>query len=475
MQFLNPSPIPIDIQKWMIKSGTFPISHLSEEGVLDERTPIPISHLSLLELKIHENNAFRMIVHKDIYEILINIFKTIINEIDPEEFLIEKMELIEAFNGNDDESMKANNSSAFNVRPITGRIGVYSKHSYGLAIDINPLYNPYRNGDLILPPEGKSNIQYFYADSDKRDSLQTKFHITDKISSLFKEKGFDWGGDWKGLKQDFHHFELIPPNYENIIKWNISMQEYDCWFQRNIRNQNSDTCYELMSFRGPGTFKIVGKDGVIKSSLEIDIEELGIYSISSNKVIKLFENLETDSNENINEFEKNYVKELSAYYLKEFSNETSLRFFGDNLKMNFKSQFESYQLNQIQQWNNHNPYALLAIINNSKIVGFISLELYSNLKSSSIDNSNENVIDSVLLNICIESNFPEDLFKKIVIFICKEYVYWLKFFYPLTNHFRLNSIILPKSFGVYLKDTGIQMIALDNEYITFKVTPPLAH
>lgn len=49
------------------------------------------------------------------------------------------MEPIENFKGDDDASMVANNTSAFNCRFITGKTGVYSNHSWGRAIDINPV------------------------------------------------------------------------------------------------------------------------------------------------------------------------------------------------------------------------------------------------------------------------------------------------------------------------------------------------
>ena len=49
------------------------------------------------------------------------------------------------FGGSDDDSMAANNSSAFNCRPVTSG-GGFSEHSYGTAIDLNPVQNPYLSG-----------------------------------------------------------------------------------------------------------------------------------------------------------------------------------------------------------------------------------------------------------------------------------------------------------------------------------------
>jgi len=70
-------------------------------------------------------------------------------------FQIERITPIEEFNGDDDASMAANNTSAFNCRDVTGQPGKFSNHSWGRAIDINPLINPYVKGDKIYPPEGR--------------------------------------------------------------------------------------------------------------------------------------------------------------------------------------------------------------------------------------------------------------------------------------------------------------------------------
>ena len=54
--------------------------------------------------------------------------------------------------GKDDALMRSNVTSAFNCRAITGGKG-FSRHSYGRAIDINPLWNPYIKGTKVLPAE----------------------------------------------------------------------------------------------------------------------------------------------------------------------------------------------------------------------------------------------------------------------------------------------------------------------------------
>ena len=69
-----------------------------------------------------------------------------------------------------------------------------SKHALGLAIDINPLYNPYVKGSIVKPERGR---KYFKNPQIKKNGL---------VYRLFIKHGFKWGGDWRTLK-DYQHFE----------------------------------------------------------------------------------------------------------------------------------------------------------------------------------------------------------------------------------------------------------------------------
>lgn len=72
------------------------------------------------------------------------------------EYPIERIRLIDEYDGDDTVSMEDNNTSCFNYRVVDGTSSL-SKHAYGMAIDINPLYNPYvtypkvKEG-FLLPP-----------------------------------------------------------------------------------------------------------------------------------------------------------------------------------------------------------------------------------------------------------------------------------------------------------------------------------
>ena len=80
--------------------------------------------------------------------------KTIFQKLFEDGFVFQEIQPAAKHAGNDDHLMATNTTSAFNCRRITGGKG-FSKHSFGRAIDINPLWNPYVKGKTILPPAGE--------------------------------------------------------------------------------------------------------------------------------------------------------------------------------------------------------------------------------------------------------------------------------------------------------------------------------
>ena len=139
-----------------------------------------------------------LIVNKVIAEDILEIMK----ELYECSYPIERMVLIDDYDADDISSMEHNNSSAFNYRKIDGTTKL-SLHSYGLAIDINPLYNPYIrniNGELVVLP--KNSVPYV----DRNDNNPYFIKKDDVCYKAFIKRGFSWGGDWKN-KKDYQHFE----------------------------------------------------------------------------------------------------------------------------------------------------------------------------------------------------------------------------------------------------------------------------
>lgn len=140
-----------------------------------------------------------MVVNKAIAKDVLEIFRRLYEA----DYPIELMRLIDYWDADDERAMTANNSSSFNFRFISHTRKV-SKHGMGMAIDINPLYNPYTktlaNGTSIVEPAaGKPYL-------DRQRKYKYKITRGDLCHRLFRRHGFRWGGDWQSVK-DYQHFE----------------------------------------------------------------------------------------------------------------------------------------------------------------------------------------------------------------------------------------------------------------------------
>ena len=132
----------------------------------------------------------QLVVNKKAAKDIVEIF----NYIKESKFPIAKVIPAVKFNWDDDASMNDNNTVAFNYRKVKGS-KVLSAHSYGMAIDINPLQNPHIKGKVIQPAKGKYNVNA--SGTIIRDS---------KLVKEFVKRGWQWGGRWKSSK-DYQHFE----------------------------------------------------------------------------------------------------------------------------------------------------------------------------------------------------------------------------------------------------------------------------
>ena len=129
--------------------------------------------------------------------------RQIFAELHRQRYPIERIRPISDYGDDDERSMQANNTSCYCYRPIQGTTRL-SNHARGLAVDVNPLYNPCvrrkKDGTLLIQPStGRP-----YADRTK--SFPYKITPHDLCYRLFRQHGFTWGGSWRSLK-DYQHFE----------------------------------------------------------------------------------------------------------------------------------------------------------------------------------------------------------------------------------------------------------------------------
>ena len=139
-----------------------------------------------------------LVVNQKIADDVLEIMK----ELYENHYPIEKMHLIDEYGADDEASMSDNNTSAFNYRTIAGTNRL-SKHGQGLAVDINPRYNPCvrtKNGITTVEPQNGS------AYVDRNADFSYKITEGDLCLQLFLEHGFTWGGSWNSVK-DYQHFE----------------------------------------------------------------------------------------------------------------------------------------------------------------------------------------------------------------------------------------------------------------------------
>ena len=195
--------------------NTFEISKIDDElfARIDGKSfkkncTLPVSDLRYLTL-LHKNlngdtlNG-EMICNVKIAESLIDIFQKLYEESYP----IEKIHLIDEYDADDELSMRDNNSSCFNFRYVSNTTRI-SKHGYGLAVDINPRYNPYiKFVDGKKSVEPANGLEY----EDRTKSYPYKIEEDDLCCRLFVEHDFLWGGNCWEDEKDYQHF-FIPDGF----------------------------------------------------------------------------------------------------------------------------------------------------------------------------------------------------------------------------------------------------------------------
>lgn len=153
------------------------------------------SRLELLELKFYSFDGKiqngQLVMDKDLAPDIKDLFAMMLEL----KFPLERMEPIVAYDWDDEASMSANNTSAFNYRKIAGQDKL-SLHSYGFAIDLNPRMNPVmQNGAILQPKNGSYDI-----------SVAGTLFAGHPVVEFMKARNWNWGGDWTHY-QDYQHFD----------------------------------------------------------------------------------------------------------------------------------------------------------------------------------------------------------------------------------------------------------------------------
>jgi hypothetical protein len=115
-------------------------------------------------------------------------------------FPIRRMQLIDAYGGSDFRSIEADNTSAFNCRAATGSSS-WSNHAYGLAIDVNPIENPYVTSSGTV---AHASSRPYLNRARIRSGMAYPGGV---LVDAFRSIGWGWGGRWSGVR-DYQHFSI---------------------------------------------------------------------------------------------------------------------------------------------------------------------------------------------------------------------------------------------------------------------------
>lgn len=160
--------------------------------------PVSLSSLRLLTLSYRgfdsRSHTGRLIVNRSVAKQVVGVFRKLYGA----NFPIRRMRLIDAYGGSDFRSIEADNTSAFNCRAATGSSS-WSNHAYGLAIDVNPIENPY------VSASGTTAHQASRRYLNRSRIRPGMAYPSGALVRAFRSAGWGWGGYWSGIK-DYQHF-----------------------------------------------------------------------------------------------------------------------------------------------------------------------------------------------------------------------------------------------------------------------------
>ena len=160
--------------------------------------PVPLADLRLLTLTHwgfdgRPHNG-RLVVRRDAARPVLAVMRKVYEARLP----IRRMRLVDDYGGSDFRSIEADNTSAFNCRPVAGT-SRWSEHAYGRAIDVNPIENPYVSGGRTAHEGSRPYLDR----SRRRPGMAYEGGV---LVEAFRSIGWGWGGDWSGGVKDYQHF-----------------------------------------------------------------------------------------------------------------------------------------------------------------------------------------------------------------------------------------------------------------------------
>ena len=145
----------------------------------------------------NQAHAGTLIVNASVADDVLRIFDRLLAE----HFPIRRMEPVTVFGSDDERSLEADNTSGFNCRyAVAGGPPRWSRHAYGMAVDVNPIENPYLEGGRVHPKQGADFVER----SPYRPGMAVASGV---LVKTFASAGWRWGGHWSRTP-DYQHFEV---------------------------------------------------------------------------------------------------------------------------------------------------------------------------------------------------------------------------------------------------------------------------
>lgn len=177
---------------------------LKERAIWNDDCPLKLERLVNVEVDYYDlEGRLKGDGEITVMDALSSSVEEIFKELLAVKFPITRIRAMEHYNGDDQLSMSDNNSSSFNCRRIAGS-GAFSIHSYGAAIDLNPLQNPFleideENGIVKVHP--KEGWRFLNRRNQKPGMVEA-------VGPIFEKHGYTiWGGAWT-TPVDYHHFQI---------------------------------------------------------------------------------------------------------------------------------------------------------------------------------------------------------------------------------------------------------------------------
>jgi hypothetical protein len=179
-------------------------TEVKQQGFWHRNCPVGFSDLRLLTVSYRgfdrRSHTGRLIVNRAAAVRLRRAFHKLYRL----RFPVHHMALADMYGPRRERPRDGDVTGAFDCRqavpsPCTGGRGTgsWSMHAYGLAVDVNPVENPYVGCGQSRDPSARPYLNR---------SRHRRGMVTRRAVGAFRSIGWGWGGAWTGNTKDYMHF-----------------------------------------------------------------------------------------------------------------------------------------------------------------------------------------------------------------------------------------------------------------------------